>query len=61
MTALADPDWLRRIWRASLTPHSLLTLEELLDVVPGEAAARHDWIEEHLRPAGSLAGATLYR
>lgn len=30
-------------------------------MVPGQAAARHDWVEEHLRPAGSLAGAAVYR
>ncbi|MEQ1503786.1 MAG: hypothetical protein ABMB14_16215, partial [Myxococcota bacterium] len=52
--------YLRRIWRASLTPDSLLTIDEASEALPGidDAAAR---IERHVAPAVEVPGRAMYR
>jgi hypothetical protein len=52
-------DYLRRIWRASLTPESLLSEDELLEALPGRPARA--WLREHVATFAELAGEPVYR
>jgi len=42
MTGLSS--YLRRIWRASLTPEALLTLEEAAEALPGRTEVARAWL-----------------
>lgn len=52
--------YLQRIWRATLTPASLLTLEEAAEVLPGDDPKALAWLKNHVTPQVELAGKQLY-
>ena len=52
--------YLRRMWRAALTPQSLLTLEEAVEALPCPGPEARSWLQEHVEPAGEVAGVEVY-
>jgi hypothetical protein len=52
--------YLRRIWRASLTPRSLLTLAEAAEALPGPREQSRRWLLANVAPSGTAAGVGLY-
>lgn len=53
--------YLRRMWRAALTPESLLSLEEVAEALPGRPDDTTPWVHECVQIAGVVAGADVYR
>ncbi len=52
--------YLRRMWRASLTPQSLLTLEEAVEALPGLPTEARAWLTAAVEPVGEAAGEAIY-
>jgi hypothetical protein len=53
--------YLRMLWRASLTPASLLTLDEAAHAAPGRSADARIWILLNVAPVGEFAGESIWR
>lgn len=53
--------YLRRMWRAALNSESLLTLDECVEAMPGADSKARAWLQQHVKPAGNIAGVTVYR
>ncbi|MFA4973885.1 MAG: hypothetical protein WC683_14835 [bacterium] len=52
--------YLRRMWRASLGPQSLLTLAEAVEALPGRRDEARAWLEGRVRPCGRVADVDVY-
>ncbi|MBA2319513.1 MAG: hypothetical protein H0V89_00015 [Deltaproteobacteria bacterium] len=59
MTSLSS--YMRRIWRASLTPDALLSAEEACEALPGRPEMTAPWLECNVLPAGEIAGLVVFR
>ncbi|MFT5685108.1 MAG: hypothetical protein ACI8RZ_006055 [Myxococcota bacterium] len=53
--------YLRRMWRAALTPDAVLTFEEAVEAMPSPNPRTRQWLLEQVEPAGELAGEVVYR
>lgn len=52
--------YLRRMWRASLGPQSLLTLAEAAQALPGRREKARAWLLANVQPCGKMAGLDVY-
>jgi len=48
------------MWRAALTPQSLLTLDEAVEALPCAGPTAREWLLEHVMPAGEVAEVEVY-
>lgn len=53
--------YLRRMWRAALTPDSLLAAEEAVEALPAPGPEARAWLLANVEPAGEVAGVAVYR
>ena len=59
MTALDA--YQQRMWRASLSRDSLLTLDEVVEALPGPTSVVEAWTRDNVEPAGHIGEVRLYR
>lgn len=52
---------LHRMWRATLQPSSLLTLEETVDALPCSADDAERWLRGSVEACGTIGGINVYR
>lgn len=53
--------YLRLMWRSSLTSTTVLSLDELLDALPGNADEHRAWVADNVSPIGRVSGTVVYR
>ena len=51
---------LERLWRASLQPSALLSLEDVVKALPCPSHQAGPWLQAHVRPTAEIAGTALY-
>lgn len=51
---------LRRMFRAALTPASVIPLEDVVEALPAPEPEARAWLLAHVEPAGELVGEVVY-
>lgn len=54
-------DYLKRMWRASLSASAVLTMKEAVEALPCDPAVAEAWLRRCVAPTGHVAGVSVYQ